>query len=477
MDSFVTIFVFFFFISIFLWIGVLATKVSADTDTDYLLGGRSFGKYFVGLSAGATTNSGWIMVGVVGMAYSMGVSAFLMLIATFLGQLTFWTFFPAKVNRISIKRNAQTIPEFLGAAIEAPSGKRIITIIVALITIVFLGAYTAAQFSAAAKTLDVFFGVETFLGVIITAGVVLTYSVTGGIRASIWTDVLQAFVVVFVSIGMLGAVFLSSGGVSEIVSGLERIDPRLTDITAIGLNGWFSVAYMVGFFFLGFGAGISQPHVLVRLLAGRNPEEVKQAKWIFLAYVYSTWAAMILFGMTCRVLIPDISDPEQALPLYAIRNFHPVFAGIVLAGVFSIIASTADSLLLVCSSALARDISPILHRKMSNRYGVRYEQSMTLLVGILTVIITLTISGTVFSVILFAVGAVASSLGPAMLITLTERRTHYIALSMAMLTGLITAILWRMMGYSEIVYEIFPGFITALSVHELVMIGFFSGKR
>jgi Na+/proline symporter len=160
-----------------LWVGALAAKASSHTDIDYLLGNRSFGKYFIGLSAGATRNSGWIMVGVVGMAYSMGISALLMLI----------------------------------------------------------------------------------------------------------------------------------------ISGLNQIDPKLTDITAVGLTGWIIVAYLVGFFFLGFGAGISQPHVLVRLLAGRSSEEVKQAKWIFLAYVYLTWAVMILFGVICRVLIPDLDDPEQAL--------------------------------------------------------------------------------------------------------------------------------------------------------------------
>ncbi|NET83189.1 MAG: hypothetical protein F6J94_15025 [Moorea sp. SIO1F2] len=118
MESGITIFSFGLFLVIFLWIGALAAKSSDNTESDYLLGSRSFGKVFVGLSAGATGNSGWIMIGTVGMAYSMGVSALLMVIAWFLGEVTFWTFFPDKINQISRKQNSQTIPEFLGRVIK-----------------------------------------------------------------------------------------------------------------------------------------------------------------------------------------------------------------------------------------------------------------------------------------------------------------------------------------------------------------------
>ncbi|MBO1348048.1 MAG: hypothetical protein EBE86_011915 [Hormoscilla sp. GUM202] len=77
MNSIITIGTFTVFVVIFLWIGALAAKTSKNTETDYLLGNRSFGKFFIGLSVGATANSGWIMVGAVGMAYTTGFSSFL----------------------------------------------------------------------------------------------------------------------------------------------------------------------------------------------------------------------------------------------------------------------------------------------------------------------------------------------------------------------------------------------------------------
>lgn len=475
MESGITIFSFGLFLVIFLWIGALAAKSSDNTESDYLLGSRSFGKVFVGLSAGATGNSGWIMIGAVGMAYSIGVSALLMVIAWFLGDLTFWTFFPDKINQMSREQNSQTIPEFLGFTVKKPQGRRIITLIVAVITVVFIGAYTAAQFAAAAKTLDVFFGVDPTIGALIAAASILVYCVTGGLRASIWTDVVQAFVVMFVCFGMLTVAVINGGGVSAIISELNQIDPQLMNLTA-GFSWLTLVAYLVGFFVFGLGFSISQPQVLVRLLAGRSPQEVKEAKWVYFGYVYSTWIAMVLFGMACRVLIPNISDPEQALPLYATQQFNPFLVGIVLAGVFSVIASTADSQLLVCSSAIARDISPGLHRRMSRKYGVKYEQFMTLVVGILAVIAAISISSTVFSLVLFASGAVASSLGPAMVMILLKRRTHYLALNSMMLAGLSTAILWRVLGFNNILSEVCPGFIVAVLVHELLMKSVFKAK-
>lgn len=470
MNTWIPVLSFAVFLVMFLGVGGLAAKRSKPTETDYLLGSRSFGKVFVGLSAGATGNSGWIMIGAVGMAYTMGFPAFLLLIACFLGELTFWTLLPDKINRISVERNSQTIAELLGSAGETPHGVRVITLLAALITLIFVGAYTAAQFAAAAKTLNVFFGLAPALGVLLAAGAILAYCVSGGLRASIWTDVVQALVVILVSFGMPTVAIFAGGGVAEILLSLEQIDPELLDITA-GFTTWTLLAYLFGFFVWGFGFDISQPHVLVRLLAGRSPEEVKQARYIYLGYVYSTWAAMLLFGIACRALMPDISDPEQALPLFARQHLNPWFTGVVLAGVFSIIASTADSQILVCSSTLSRDISPDLHHKMVSKYGVRYDQAMTLLFGIFAVIITINIDATVFSSVLLAVGALVSSLGPVMLIVILKRRTHYLALCSTMIAGLVTALGWRILGYDTLVNETLPGFLIALTVHELIATG------
>lgn len=476
MTSTLIILTFVIFVMVFLWIGALASRASVNTDADYLLGNRSFGSLFIGLSTGTTANSGWIMIGSVGLAYTTGISSLLLVPPCLLGDWAFWHFFPDKINQYSLDNNAQTVPELLGSAVSKKTGKRLISLLVALITIIFIGAYTAGQFSAAAKTLDVFFGVDTGVGVAIAATSILIYCVTGGLRASIWTDVVQACIVVAVCFGMLIVAVIAGGGPINIWHNLAAIDPNLVSLTA-GYTPLTLAGMCAGFFGLGFALNLSQPQSLVRLLACRSPKETRQARWAYLVFAYLTWTLTLLFGVICRVLIPGLADPEQALPFYAMQNFSPVMVGIVLAGIFSIIASTADSQLLVCASAVAREISPGFHQKMVRKYGMRYEQSVTLIVGILVALAASNLTANVFDIVLFASGAVSSSFGPAMFMIVLKQRTNAIAISSTIMAGLTTAIAWRVLGYSGILYEVFPGFLMGLLVHTILMRFAFPNKQ
>ena len=468
MDSLITIISFGFFLIIFLWVGAFAAKFSQNTDSDYLLANRSFGKYFIALSAGATANSGYVMTGIVGLGYSQGISGLLFLLAFFIGELIFWNFFPDKINQISLEQNSQTVPELIGSTLKTPQGKKLITSIVALISVVFVGLYTAAQFYASAKILNAFFGINLKIGAVISFALILAYCVKGGLRASVWTDVVQAIVVIFVCFGTLIAATIAGGSIPEIITKLYSIDPQLTNIFS-GFTWWTIIAYILGFIFGAIGFSLSQPQYLVRLMAGRNPNEVKQAKWLYLFFGYSTSIAMLLFGMICRISISDINDPEQALPLYAVQNFHPFFIGIVLAGVFSIIASTADSQIVVCSSSLAKDVSPPLYRQLSTKYGLKYQQFITIMFGILAVSATNFITSTVFSLIIFSTAGLAGSISPAMFITVLKIRTHYLILISTIFVGLFTAIAWRFLGYHQLINEALPAFLIALLFHEIFM--------
>ncbi|MCZ6617817.1 MAG: sodium/proline symporter [Gammaproteobacteria bacterium] len=455
------------FVVIFLGVGVFAAKRSAPTDVDYLLGSRSFGTWFVGLSAGATGNSGFIMLGAVGMGYTMGLSGVIMGLAWFLGDLTFWSFFPEKFNRMARDRDCSTIPELLSSGIPG-RGSVAIRQLAGLLIVVLIGAYTAAQFSAAAKTLNVFFDLDMNIGIIVSALAILAYCTTGGLRASLWTDVVQAIIMLGITTGMLTVAYVSAGGFSAIQEGLHAIDPTLTEITGT-FTTWTLIAFVVGYASAGFGFGISQPQLLVRLLAGRSPEETRKAKWIYVLFIQYTWHCMALFGMAARLLIPGIDDPEQALPMFAFQNFDPWLVGVVLAGIFSAIASTADSQVLVSSSSLAIDVAPGFYKKMSARFGVRYQQVVTLVVGMLAALAAIFFSSSVFALIIFALSMLASSLGPAMFNIILKRPTNALAIGSCMVVGLVVAVGWRMLGYNETLNESLPGFLAGLVVHDIIV--------
>jgi len=455
------------FVVVFLGVGALAAKRSAHTDVDYLLGSRSFGAWFVGLSAGATGNSGFIMLGAVGLGYTMGLSGVIMGFSWFLGDLVFWSFFPARFNRIARDRDCKTIPELLSSGIPG-RGSVAIRQFAGVLIVVLIGAYTAAQFSAAAKTLNVFFDLDMNIGIIISALAILAYCTTGGLRASLWTDVVQAIIMLGITTGMLIAAYIAAGGFAVLYEGLNAIDPSLTKFTG-KFTAWTLLAFVLGYASAGFGFDISQPQVLVRLLAGKSPEEASKAKWIYLLFIQYTWLCMTLFGLCARILIPGVEDPEQALPIYAFQNFDPWLVGVVLAGIFSAIASTADSQVLVLSSSLAIDVAPGFYQKMSARFGVRYQQAVTVVVGTLAALAAIFFSSGVFVMIIFALSTLASSLGPAMFNVILKRPTNTLAIAACMTAGLATAVGWRMLGYNDTLNESLPGFLTGLVVHDIVV--------
>ena len=455
------------FVVVFLGVGAFAAKRNAPTDVDYLLGSRSFGTWFVGLSAGATANSGFIMVGAVGIGYTTGLSGVLLALAWLLGDLVFWSLFPEKFNRIARDRDCSTIPELLVSGIPG-RGSVAIRQFAGLLIVVLIGAYTAAQFSAAAKTLNVFFDLSINTGIIVSALAILAYCTTGGLRASLWTDVVQAIIMLGITTGMLAAAYFAAGGFSAIFESLNAIDPSLTQITG-PFTTWTLVAFVLGYACAAFGFDLSQPQILVRLLAGRSPEVVRKAKWIYIFFLQYTWHCMTLFGVIVRLLVPGVEDPEQALPIYAFQRFDPWLVGVILAGIFSAIASTADSQVLVSSSSLAMDVTPRFYRKMSARFGVRYQQVMTLTVGMAAALAAIFFSASVFGVIIFALSMLASSLGPAMFNVILKRPTNTLAIGSCMAAGLAVAATWRILGFHQTLNESLPGFLAGLVVHDVVV--------
>ena len=313
------------FVVVFLGVGAFAAKRSAPTEVDYLLGNRSFGAWFVGLSAGATGNSGFIMLGAVGMGYTMGLSGVIMALAWFLGDLVFWSFFPEKFNRMARDRDCSTIPELLSSGIPG-RGSVAIRQLAGLLIVVLIGAYTAAQFSAAAKTLNVFFDLNMNIGIIVSALAILAYCTTGGLRASLWTDVVQAIIMLGITTGMLTVAYIAAGGFSTIHQSLNAIDPSLTKFTGT-FTAWTLVAFVLGYASAGFGFGMSQPQVLVRLLAGKSPEEARKAKWIYILFIQYTWHCMALFGMIARLLIPGIPGMTTLNKRYPFMRFRFLILG------------------------------------------------------------------------------------------------------------------------------------------------------
>jgi sodium/proline symporter len=454
------------FLALFLGIGGIAARRGTGSESDYLLGGRGYGRWMVGLSAGATGNSTFMLIAVVGIGYTQGLGVVAMILGFAIGELFFWTYFSEPISLATDETGAETVAQLVAHRLTGPGAQRVRSIVSVLI-FVFVGAYLAAQLAGSATILEVFFGIRLPAGVILALLAILAYCTTGGLRASIWTDIAQAVVMLGMAVGVLLSALIDVGGPAALVAGLKQADPSLLSPMHGYTVGGFA-GTVLGFTGIGAGFGLSQPHVTVRLMAGRDAQEVKKARWIYMGFVYVVFCAMAGFGICCRLLLPDIADPEQSLPTYAMARFDPWLVGVVLAGMFSTIASSADSQILACSSAISRDFSPRFDARMTARFGIRYQYAATALTGLLAAAVAIGSSSTVFEVVIFSLSVLSASVGAGMLITVLRRPTSSEAMSLAMLTGVGTALLWRYCGFHLILSDVVPGLLAALLTHEIV---------
>jgi sodium/proline symporter len=290
---------FLFFLALFVAIGAYSATRAKKTADDYLLASRSVGPWLTALSAVATNNSGLMFIGLIGMTYLEGISAAWILVGWVGGDWIAWLIVHKKLRERSAAAAVDTIPSFL-ALDEKGRRSNLLALIAGLLTVVFLGTYAAAQLSAGSKALHVLFGWPHETGAILGAVVIVLYCFSGGIRASIWTDVVQSIVMLFAML-MLSAVALEQlGGFEALWSQLRVIDPNLVQVIPEKQFGF--TPFLLGWFGAGLGV-VGQPHVMIRPMAIRDPEEIKKARTIYFAWYWLFAAGCILVALTCRALL------------------------------------------------------------------------------------------------------------------------------------------------------------------------------
>ena len=445
------------FLLLFTCVGIYSATQKQSTTSDYLLASRSVNPWFTALSAMATGQSGLLFIGQVGFAYTVGISALWLTLGWAAGDYMAWLFFFGKLREMSEENNNETVPAFLGQNAE----NRGITIASALITLAFLGSYAAAQLVAGSKALNAVFGWNYNLGVIIGAVVVVIYCFSGGIRASIWTDAVQATVMIGSLILLFIVAILTCGGFGELWTKLNTIDPNLVSWSPSELQ-FGLLPFLLGWIVAGFGV-VGQPHIMIRAMALNSPRNIGKTRNIKIACGLTTSFCSIGIGLAARVLLPNLmteSDPELALPFLALELLPVVLVGLMLAGLFSATISTADSQILSCSAALTQDLFPAAAK------SYRWAKGGTLAVTAIILAIALSGNDSVFALVTFSWSALASSLGPLFLVRIFQRPiTTPVAITM-MIAGIVAALIWNVgLQFSGAVYEVLPGMLAGSLVY------------
>ncbi len=451
------------FLLLFTGVGIYSASLHKNTTTDYLLASRNVNPWMTGLSAFATAHSGGMFISTIGWTYQVGISSVWLLVGWFLGDYLAWFFVHKPLRIVSEETSSETIGAFLA---QKPKENRSIAVVSALITIAFLGAYAAAQFLAGSKALHVIFGWNYNWGIILGAVIVVTYCFSGGIRASIWTDALQSVLMMVAMILLLVIAVAACGGLGGLWQQLAAIDPTLIDPIPQGLQYGFGL-FMLSWLVAGVGV-VGQPHIMVRAMVLDNAEHIGITRNIYaISYVIFSTAAVIV-GLSARVLLPGLingGDPELALPQMAIALLPALLIGVILAGIFSAVVSTADSQILSCSAALTQDLFP----KMAHSY--KLVKVGTLIVTAIILAISLTSNKNMFALGVFAWSALASGLGPILMLRVWRLPVNSTVGVTMMLVGIATAAIWNgVLKLSGSIYEVLPGMVAGFLVYGLVEI-------
>ena len=455
------------------YLGLLAafaiwSRRETQTLEGYFLAGRKLPFWVVAFSTNATGESGWLLLGLTGMGYAVGAKAYWVVVGEVIGVALSWLFVSRRLKRLSDATSSITVPDVLTARLE--DRWHLIRGIAVFIILSMVTVYISAQMIATGKAVSSFtdFGYDT--GIYVGAAIIIAYTFVGGYKAVSYTDVLQG-VLMLVGLIVVPLVAIdAAGGWGSISANLAAQDPALLDFfsfTGDGIAGWIGVISFlaIGLPFLGV------PQLLVRYMSARDDNELKKARWVSIVVMVFFGIGAVTAGIAGRALFPGLEDSETIFPLLSTEFFPPIITGVLLVIVLSAIMSTADSLLLLASSAVVRDtMQKILGSQKSDHRLALYGKIATLVIGVVGVTLAFQVEALIFWFVLFAWSGLGSAFGPVVLCLLYYKKTTGTGVAAGMSAGFLTSVVWvlALKEHTYGLYEALPGFIVGVAVTLLV---------
>ncbi len=451
-------------------LAIFAVWSRSETHTlaGYYLGGRKLPFWVVAFSTNATGESGWLLLGLTGMGYAVGAKAYWVVVGEVIGVALSWLLVSRRLKRMSDDTDSITVPDVLAARFK--DSWHLIRGIAVFIILTMVTAYIAAQMVASGKAVASFTDYSYDMGIYVGAAIIIAYTLVGGYKAVSYTDVLQGVLMLIGLIIVPVAAIYAAGGWGAISANLANQDPALLDLfsfTGDGLAGWVGV---ISFLAIGLPF-IGVPQLLVRYMSCRDDNELKKARWVGVTVMLFFGVGAVTAGIAGRALFPGLEDSETIFPVLSTAFFPPLITGLLMGVVLSAIMSTADSLLLLASSAVVRDtMQQILGSQKSDHRLAIYGKIVTLLIGVLGVALAFKVEALIFWFVLFAWSGLGSAFGPVVLSLLYYKGTTGAGVAAGMLAGFLTSVVWVLWvkPHSYDLYEALPGFVAGALVTLLV---------
>ncbi|MBM5810788.1 MAG: sodium/proline symporter PutP [Gammaproteobacteria bacterium] len=447
------------YMAICLALGFLAWR-RTQTLGDFILGGRRLGSFVTALSAQASDMSGWLLMGLPGLAYLAGFDAVWLVLGLIAGTWLNWRFVAARLRtRTEELGDALTLPDYFERRFDDRT--RLLRTIAALFILVFFAFYTSSGFVAAGKLFQSLFDLPYVAAMFCGSIVLLAYTFFGGFLAVSWSDVLQGSLMFFALV-LVAALGLHLAGGSDAFAALAARDPALLDPLAGDGGaplGWIGITSL-----LGWGLGYAgQPHILARFMAIRHAGEMATARRVAMVWVVTVLVAAVLVGFT-GVLVLDAplagADSERVFIRMATQLFHPIVAGICLAAILAAVMSTAAAQLLVSSAAFAQDLYRGLLRPAAGRAELLWVGRAAVLgIAVIAFLLGLDPDSRVLALVSWAWAGFGAAFGPAIILSLYWPAMTRGGAIAGIVTGGLTVIVWpRLDGAIFELYELVPGF-------------------
>ena len=460
-----------------LGIGVYAWRKSTSDVSGYMLGGRQLGPAVTALSAGASDMSGWLMMGLPGAMFLSGLSAawigFGLVIGAYLNYLIVA---PRLRVYTEVADDAITIPDYLGKRFADRS--YMLRVISSLVIVVFFTLYTASGLVAGGKLFDSAFGLDYGLGLWITAGVVLAYTLFGGFLAVSLTDFVQGCIMFLALVLVPVVAMINVGGPAETAQIVRSVDPARFDLlagtSAIGIVS--ALAWGLGYF--------GQPHIIVRFMALRSVRDVPAARRIGMSWMIVSLIGALGTGISglayATVNGLSVSDPETIFIILSDVLFDPLITGFLLAAILAAIMSTISSQLLVSSSSLTEDFYGLfVRRSASQKELVLVGRLAVLAVALAAIALAYNPDNNVLGLVANAWAGFGAAFGPLIILSLTWKRMTRNGALAGMITGAAVVLFWIFApvlpsgaALTTVLYEMVPGFIlSALAIVGVSLMG------
>ncbi|GGW62441.1 sodium/proline symporter PutP [Alishewanella tabrizica] len=454
-------------------IGLYAYKTTDNDVSGYMLGGRKLGPGVTALSAGASDMSGWMLMGLPGAMYISGLSSTWIAVGLLIGAfLNYLIVAPRLRVYTELAQDAITLPDYFEKRFEDKT--RLLRVVSSLVIVVFFTLYTSSGVVGGGKLFESSFNLDYELGLYVTAGVVVIYTLIGGFLAVSLTDFVQGCLM-FIALVLVPVVAIQHlGGLAEVNQIVTTINPDL--MNWIGASSALAIISA-----LSWGLGyFGQPHIIVRFMAIRSVKDIKMARHIGMSWMLVTIVGAVMTGFVGIAYVAKtqmtLSDPETIFIVFSQFLFHPLISGFLLAAILAAIMSTISSQLLVTSSSLTEDFyKTFISRSATQTELVVVGRLSVLLVAAIAIALAYDRDSSVLQLVSNAWAGFGAAFGPLIIFSLYWKRMTFAGALSGIVVGALTVLLWIYLPItldgqklSAIMYEIVPGVI--LSTLAIVIV-------